>query len=75
MNDRAPSSGGLITNPVSAVIGIVFGVLAGAAGWWAEGFTASALSALVGASLGAALMRWWDHRRSSRLRSDDTEGP
>ncbi|MFF0991618.1 hypothetical protein [Kocuria nitroreducens] len=75
MNARPSDSGGIITHPGSAVIGIVFGVLAGAAGWWAEGFVASALAALAVASLGAALMRWWDRRRSSRLRPDDPEGP
>ena len=74
MSTRPSGSGGIITDPVSAVIGIVVGFLAGAAGWWAEGFLASALAALSVAGLGAALMRWWERRRSSRLRPDDPEG-
>ncbi|MGG7655311.1 hypothetical protein [Kocuria rosea] len=74
MSTRPSGSGGIITDPVSGVIGIVFGFLAGAAGWWVEGFLASALAALSVAGLGAALMRWWERRRSSRLRPDDPEG-
>jgi membrane protein implicated in regulation of membrane protease activity len=74
VHTKPADSGGIITHPDGALIGIVFGVLAGAAGWWAEGFVASALAALAVASLGAALMRWWDRRRSSQARPEGTEG-
>ena len=75
MHAKPADSDRVITHPGSALIGIVFGVLAGAAGWWAEGFVASALAALAVASLGAALMRWWDRRRAWQVRPDDTQGP
>lgn len=74
MHTKPADSDPAITHPGSALIGIIFGVLAGAAGWWAEGFVASALAALAVASLGAALMRWWDRRRSSQARPEGTEG-
>ncbi|WP_272027768.1 hypothetical protein [Kocuria rosea] len=74
MHTKPADSDPAITHPGSALIGIIFGVLAGAAGWWAEGFVASALTALAVASLGAALMRWWDRRRSSQARPEGTEG-
>lgn len=75
MSAERPDSGGIISSPVRAGLGIVVGVLAGAAGWWADGFLPSALAALSVVLLGTVVTRRWDRRHPPRPGSSETDGP